>query len=82
MLKNVRNNNALRLLLGEYRCLELLDSLEDIYVVVGDPLCPFVLIITPIKPMCTYIPLLLPPLAVLLIIIVSLTPPAVTYYYV
>ena len=63
-------SSVLRLLSGEYRCLVLVDSVEDIYV--GDPLFPLliVIIINPPKHMYIYIPL---PLAVL-----SLTPPAVT----
>ena len=61
----VRSSTALRLLSGEYRCIVLLDYVEDIYV--NDPLCPLVLIIDK-KKAC--IP---QPLAVL-----SIFPPAVT----
>ena len=56
----------LRLLSGEYRWL-LLDYAEDIYVV-GDPLCPLVLILNPKNPMYILLPLaalsLTPPPAV------------------
>ena len=45
----VRSSIALRLLSSEYRCLVLLDYVEDIYV--GDPLFPLVLILHPPKNM-------------------------------
>ena len=45
-------SSVLRLLSGEYRCLVLLDYVEDIYV--GDPLFPLVLILNPPKVMYIY----------------------------
>ena len=70
----IRCSSAFRLPLGEHRRLVfrlLLDYVEDIYYVVGDPFCPLVLVIRPQNThVCVYIPL---PLVVL-----SLNSPALT----